>query len=75
MLKWLNRSVACEPRHTKLAADVAYLVLDLYAEYMGRSPEVDALVERLHDGVRRGAEIAQQACSTQGMLEMLMAGG
>jgi len=73
-LKWLNRCIG-DPRYIKLTTDVAYLILDLYSEYMGQSPEIDTLVERLHENVRRNAEISQQAWSTQGMIEMLMAGG
>ncbi|KAF2137220.1 uncharacterized protein K452DRAFT_321916 [Aplosporella prunicola CBS 121167] len=73
VLKWLTRAVG-DPRHVQLAADVAFVLLDLYAEDMGQSPEIDALVDRLHETVRRCAEISQQAWSTMGMLDMLMAG-
>ncbi|KAL0260214.1 U3 small nucleolar RNA-associated protein 15 [Diplodia seriata] len=73
VLKWLNKSIG-DPRHVQLATDVAFVLLDLYSEEMGQSAEIDALVDQLHDKVRRNAEISQQAWSTQGMLEMLMAG-
>lgn len=73
ILKWLNKTIG-DPRHVQLATDVAYVLLDLYSEEMGQSAEIDALVDQLHDKVRRNAEISQQAWSTQGMLEMLMAG-
>lgn len=73
VLKWLNKAIG-DPRHVQLATDVAFVLLDLYADEMGQSAEIDALVDQLHDKVRRNAEISQQAWSTQGMLEMLMAG-
>jgi len=49
------------------------LVLELYADRLGQAAQIDALVERLHDRVRSQVENSQTACSTQGMLEMLMA--
>lgn len=48
------------------------LVLELYADHLGQSAQIDGLVERLHDRVRLQVENSQTACSTQGMLEMLM---
>lgn len=50
------------------------LVLELYAEQLGQSEQIDSLVQRLHDKVRSQVDNSQQACSTQGMLEMIMAG-
>ncbi|KAF2092163.1 WD40 repeat-like protein [Saccharata proteae CBS 121410] len=73
VLKWLNKTIG-DPRHIKLTTDLSFVVLDLYGEEMGQSPEIDALVDKLHDAVRKNAEISQQAWSTQGMLDMLMAG-
>ncbi|EON68553.1 hypothetical protein W97_07811 [Coniosporium apollinis CBS 100218] len=74
VLKWLNRNLE-DPRIVKLTTDVAFLLLDIYGEQMGQSEEVDRLVERLHQTVRRATEWSQQAWCTKGMLEMLMAGG
>jgi len=50
------------------------LVLELYAGQLGQSQQIDNLVQRLHDKVRAQVENSQQACSTQAMLEMIMAG-
>ncbi|KAK8168263.1 UTP15 C terminal-domain-containing protein [Phyllosticta citrichinensis] len=73
IIKWLVRNMS-DPRHVQLATDVAFVLLDLYGEEMGQSPEIDALVDRLHETVRREAEISQQAWATKGMLDMLTAG-
>ena len=72
-MKWLCRSIP-DPRLVKTTTDVAFLVIDLYAEHMGHSPEIDHLIERLHDSVRKEAEISQICWSTLGMTEMLAAG-
>ncbi|GAB7343410.1 hypothetical protein MBLNU457_1442t1 [Dothideomycetes sp. NU457] len=73
ILRWLVKNIN-NPRHIKLTADVAFLVLDLYAEQMGDSPEVDNLMTQLHRRVRHCTDLAQQATSTQGMLDLLAAG-
>lgn len=73
ILKWLVKNIN-DPRHVKLTTDVALVLLDLYAEHMGRSSEIDKLVENLHETVRSNAELSQSAYSTKGMLDMLMAG-
>ena len=73
ILKWLNRNLE-DPRVVRLTTDVAFLLLDIYGEQMGQSEEIDRLVERLHQTVRRATEWSQQAWSTKGMLDMLMAG-
>jgi len=73
VLRWLVKHIN-NPRHIKLTADVAFLVLDLYAEQMGDSPEVDNLMTQLHRRVRHCTDLAQQATSTQGMLDLLAAG-
>jgi U3 small nucleolar RNA-associated protein 15 len=73
VLKWLDRHVA-DPRFVKLTSDVAMVLLDIYGEHMGESREVDLALEKLHDEVRRGAEVAQMCWSTMGMLDLLQAG-
>ena len=50
------------------------MVLDIYSEQLGQSAEIDTLVERLRERVLDSVEVSQLAGSTQGMLEMLMAG-
>ncbi|KAF2458465.1 UTP15 C terminal-domain-containing protein [Lineolata rhizophorae] len=73
VLKWVFKKIN-DPRYLSLTTDVALMVLDLYAEHAGQSPEIDRLVKQLHNRVRTNTELSQQAVSTQGMLEMLMAG-
>lgn len=73
ILRWLVKYIN-NPRNIMLTSDVALLVLDLYSEQMGDSPEIDSLMSQLHRKVRQCAELAQQAQSTQGMLDLLAAG-
>ena len=73
VLKWLEKNVA-DPRFVKLTTDVSLVLLDVYGEHLGESREVDHAIERLHEGVRMGAEVAQMCWSTVGMLDLLEAG-
>jgi U3 small nucleolar RNA-associated protein 15 len=73
ILKWLNKAIG-DPRIIRLASDVSLMVLDIYSEQLGQSAEIDTLVERLRERVLDNVEVSQLAGSTQGMLEMLMAG-
>ena len=73
IIKWLVRNMS-DPRHVQLVTDVAFVLLDLYGEEMGQSPEIDALVDRLRETVRREAGISQQAWGIRGRLDMLTAG-
>ena len=70
LLKWLNRAIQ-DPRHIRLTTDTAMMILDLYGEHMGQSPEIDHTIARLHENVRQSVEIAQTSWSTLGMLETL----
>lgn len=72
ILKWLTRQLP-DPRHTVVVTRVAMLALEMYAGELGSSVMIDGLVERMHDRVREQVDGSQAACSTQGMLEMLMA--
>ncbi|KAF2099293.1 putative small nucleolar ribonucleoprotein complex subunit Utp15 [Rhizodiscina lignyota] len=74
IIKWLIRAIN-DPRCAKLTTDIGCLVLDLYSEHMGQSPEVDHAIRVLHERVRKNVELSQQAWSTLGMIEMLGAGG
>ncbi|OCL02311.1 U3 small nucleolar RNA-associated protein-like protein 15 [Glonium stellatum] len=73
VLKWLNKAIG-DPRIIRLTSDVSLMVLDIYSEQLGQSAEIDTLVERLRERVLDNVEVSQLAWSTQGMLEMLMAG-
>lgn len=73
ILKWLIKYIG-HPRYINISSDVALLVLDLYSEQMGDSPEIDKLMSQLHRRVRYCSDLAQAAWSTQGMLDLLAAG-
>ena len=73
LLKWL-RSAILDPRYVRLTTDTTMIVLDLYGEHLGQSPEFDKLIERLHENVRQSLEVAQICWSTAGMLETLRVG-
>lgn len=70
ILKWTCRNIR-NPRYVELCTDSGLLILDLYAAYMGESPQIDALLARLHSTVRNEVDRSQQAWQTKGMLEML----
>ena len=73
ILRFLIRTLP-NPHFAALTEQVVSLILDLYGRQMGRSPAVDALVKRLYGGVRQNVEVAQVACASVGMLELLMEG-
>jgi U3 small nucleolar RNA-associated protein 15 len=73
VLRWLNKYIR-DPRFVRLTTDTAVVVLDLYGEEMGKSPQVDAAIQRLHENVRQSVEVAQTSWCTLGMLEALGAG-
>ncbi|KAF1989825.1 WD40 repeat-like protein [Aulographum hederae CBS 113979] len=85
ILRWLVRAIS-DPRYIKLTVDVALIVLDLYSEHFGDDLVADAdeggpgsedmrevrrLIERLHNGVRRGCDVAMQAVRVEGMVGLL----
>ncbi|KAK4994658.1 U3 small nucleolar RNA-associated protein 15 [Elasticomyces elasticus] len=70
ILRWLLRYIA-HPRYLSITSDVALLVLDLYADQFGQTPDVDVLINRIHKRVRHCAELSQQAQGSLGCLEML----
>lgn len=73
VLRWLIKNIP-DYRITRLVTDVALQVLDLYADQLGRSPEVDMLVEHLMQRVKVMVEASQVAWSVLGMVDMLTAG-
>lgn len=72
VLRWVYKNIT-EPRLVNLSVEVAMNVLDIYSGNLGQSVQIDKLVERLHRRVRDEVEMAQQACQTKGMLDMLKA--
>lgn len=72
ILRWIIKNIS-DTRITRLTTDVALVVLDLYADQMGRSEEIDNLVKALFEKVKDTVEACQMAWSAQGMVDMLMA--
>ena len=72
ILRWIIKNIA-DSRITRLTTDVALVVLDLYADQLGRSEEIDNLVEALMNRVKAIVEATQIAWSVQGMVDMLVA--
>jgi U3 small nucleolar RNA-associated protein 15 len=73
IMKWLIKHLS-DPRHIVLTSYVSKLLLDLYAENVGQSSQIDKLVMRLHERVRALVDRSQDAQSTMGMLDMIMLG-
>lgn len=73
IMKWLVKYIS-HPRHINITSEVTLLILDIYAEQFGESPEIDNIFNHLQRRVRYCSEQAQQAQSTQGMLDMLVSG-
>ena len=69
--RWVCKHII-DPRYVNLCVDLGMLILDIYSEHMGESPEIDQLTNQLHKTVRKEVERSQQAWQTQGMLGMLM---
>ncbi|KAH7082258.1 WD40-repeat-containing domain protein [Paraphoma chrysanthemicola] len=70
ILRWLTKNIA-DYRVTQLTTDVALVVLDLYSDQLGRSEEIDALVDGLMQKVKVMVEASQMAWSIKGMVDML----
>lgn len=70
ILRWIIKNIA-DYRITQLTTDVALVVLDLYADQLGRSEEIDQLVHALMGRVKVAVDASQSAWSVQGMVDML----
>lgn len=55
-----------------MTTDISLIILDLYSEYMDRTPDVWVLVSKLHRRVREQVDISQECTRLQGMLELIM---
>jgi U3 small nucleolar RNA-associated protein 15 len=73
IFKWVIKHIA-DPRYVSICVDAALLLLDIYSEHLGGSPELEKSIRTLHQRVRTEVDRSQQACQTSGMLEMLMTG-
>lgn len=70
VLQWVYKHIT-EPRLVGLSVEVGMNVLDIYSGNLGQSAQIDKMVLRLHRRVRDEVEMANQACQTKGMLDML----
>lgn len=73
VLKWVQRHIV-DPRYVGVCVDVAAHLLDLYAEFVGGSAELEAGFRTLARRVRQEVERAQVATQTSGMLGSLLVG-
>jgi U3 small nucleolar RNA-associated protein 15 len=73
ILKWVQKYIV-DPRYVGICVDVAVHLLDLYAEFVGGSAELEAGFKTLHRRVRQEVERAQMATQTGGMLGSLLVG-
>ncbi|RDL37620.1 WD40 repeat-like protein [Venustampulla echinocandica] len=73
ILEWVIKHIT-DPRYVNICVDSALLLLDIYSEHVGGSPDLERNFKLLHRRVRTEVERSQQACMTSGMLEMLMTG-
>lgn len=71
ILRWIYKNIS-HPTYVPICVEVAMNLFDLYSGHMGESPEINALVEKLHNRVREEVERCQQASQTKGMIQMLM---
>ncbi|KAI2625829.1 WD40 repeat-like protein [Hypoxylon sp. NC1633] len=71
ILKWVQRHVV-DPRYVGVCVDVATHLLDLYAEFVDGSAELQVGFKTLHRRVRLEVERAQMATHTDGMLGTLL---
>lgn len=73
ILEWVIKHIT-DPRYVNICVDSALLLLDIYSEHVGGSPDLERNFKLLHRRVRTEVERSQQAYMTSGMLEMLMTG-
>lgn len=71
IFKWVCSHIT-DPRHVSMCVDLGMLIMDIYSQHMGESPQIDRLMSRLHITVRKEVEKAQMACQTEGMLGLLV---
>jgi U3 small nucleolar RNA-associated protein 15 len=73
VLSWVQKHIV-DPRYLSVCVDVALHLLDLYAEFVGGSKELEDGFRLLHRRVRQEVERAQMATQTGGMLGGLLVG-
>jgi len=73
LAKWLNAHLI-DPRYVVVCVEVGLLLIELYAEFVGGSTELQELFATLYRRVGAEVEKAQVAVQTSGMVESLMMG-
>jgi U3 small nucleolar RNA-associated protein 15 len=73
VLNWVHLNIS-NPTFVPICVEVAMNLMDLYSKHLGQSQEMSKMVEKLHKRVQEEVERAQQACMTNGMLELLAPG-
>ncbi|CUS07575.1 unnamed protein product [Tuber aestivum] len=73
ILRWLIKHLP-DPQYVSTIVEVSLSILDLYSHDLGKSPEFDKLMRRLHLRVKQEVENAKQSSLIVGMLDMLLAG-
>ncbi|KAG4301463.1 hypothetical protein PCANB_002378 [Pneumocystis canis] len=73
ILRWLIRYLS-NPRYVFTIIEVIMLIIDLYGVALGHSILIQSLLLRLSKRVSREIEFCKNACSCNGMLEMLFQG-
>ncbi|EMR10089.1 hypothetical protein PNEG_01838 [Pneumocystis murina B123] len=73
ILRWLIRYLP-NPRYVFIIIEVLMLIIDIYGAALGHSILIQGLLLRLSKHVSRQIEYCKDACSCNGMLEMLFHG-
>ncbi|KAI9318662.1 WD40-repeat-containing domain protein [Dichotomocladium elegans] len=68
LIRYIN-----QPRYTNLLADVAEVLLDIYAPVVGQSPLIDDLLTQLSFRVNREVDLQKDLIHCMGILDMLFA--
>ena len=71
VLRWIHKHIV-DPRYVSLCVECGLLIIDIYSSIMGRSREIDILVMKFHEQIRKEVDRAQQAWQTDGMLNLLL---
>jgi U3 small nucleolar RNA-associated protein 15 len=74
ILRWCISHIS-DFRTTRLVVDVSLMLLDIYGGDLGKSEEVDMLVENLHRRVKVVVDASQMSLGVLGMLGTLEEGG
>jgi U3 small nucleolar RNA-associated protein 15 len=73
ILRWVSVHVI-DPRYVSVCVEAAVILLELYAEFADRDPELHLQFRMLRQKVEKEVERAQAACMINGMLESIMIG-